>query len=270
MRISTVSANFNFKSNDRHLHKNSKGEVLIRESGSYCPAEFDKLVYSNYTNFFRPDLNSGHVSKYYTDGTWNGFCQTIGEHFKDAPKVNVYDFACSDGSEAYSLILSLLDKFGEEEAKKYFPILAYDIDDEMIKVAKSGEIPVCDDDIRRFHYNIQNLNQTDFYKITFQQDSPSSKAFVANEKLRNKVHFQQEDILNALDSIESSNSLILCRNFFPYLSKVQMWEIIGKLRFKLDSTSLVVIGNFDKFTTSAPFASCGFEEVCPLVYRKRC
>jgi len=269
MKIPNISNSFYFKSNDRHLHKNTKGETLVRESGSYCPPDFSQLIYSNYTNFFRPDLNSGHISKYKTDGTWGGFCQTIGEHFKNASRVNVYDFACSDGSEAYSLVLSLLDKF-PQDAEKYFPIFAYDIDDEMIKVATSGEIPIYDDDIRRFHYNVKNLKESDFYRISFQENSPQPKSFIAKDELKKKVVFEQADIKNALDSIESSNSLVLCRNFFPYLTKAEVWEIIGKLRFKLDDSSLVVIGHFDKFTTYLPLTSCGFEEVCPLVFRKKC
>jgi chemotaxis methyl-accepting protein methylase len=109
--------------------------------------------------FFRYDLNTAHTNKHTTDGTWKGFRRTIIDNFKNAPKVNVYDFASSDGSEAYSFILSLLDELGEEEAQKFFPIQAYDIDSKMVSIAQGGLIPCDYDDVKRFLENINEIKK---------------------------------------------------------------------------------------------------------------
>ena len=64
------------------------------------------------------------------------------------PKILCY--ACSDGSEPYSIALSLINRLGYTEAQKHFPIIAKDIDETMIKRAKSGFISLEQIDNDRF------------------------------------------------------------------------------------------------------------------------
>ncbi len=248
---------------------NKQGEIASSDERRFYESSFDTLLYENTTLFFRYDLNRAYKKemtvKYKYSDSWDGFRKTIVEHFKNAPKVNTYDFASSDGSEAYSLILSLIDELGEEASNKYFPIQAFDIDSSVVQTAKKGEIPCQIDDFRRFRENLYNLSQTEYF--TFSQDEKGS-LFVAKDNLKEKVHFQQADILSEIDKIEPSNSLVLCRNFWPYLDKDYREEAFEKLCKRLDETSLIVIGYFDSSALNLPFEKYGFSEVCPFVYKK--
>ena len=268
MRITSNICNYNFKSNDRRIRANLEGKTVVqKDTFDYVSPEYGRLVYSNYTNFFRPDLNRSHSNNYYTKGTWAEFCQTMEDEYKNAPKVNVYDFACSDGSEAYSLIISLYEKLGEEHAQKYLPIVAYDIDETMVEIAKSGQIPLCSDDIQRFKNNVSNCYESSLFGVEFNDEK---QIFSASDELKKQVQFNKADIKDVVETIEPSNSIVLCRNFWKYMSKTDMYETIWKLASQLDETSLLVIGDFDRFHVWTPLMACGFEEVYPLIYRKKC
>lgn len=270
MKINLSPINYqSFGTNTRRVRINKQGEIASSDERRFYDSSFDTLLYENTTLFFRYDLNRAYkkemAAKYKYSDSWDGFRKTVVEHFKNAPKVNTYDFASSDGSEAYSLILSLIDELGEEASCKYFPIQAFDIDSSVIQTAKKGEIPCQIDDFRRFRENLYNLSQSEYF--TFSQDEKDS-LFIANDNLKEKVHFQQADILSEIDKIEPSNSLVLCRNFWPYLDKDYREEAFKKLCERLDETSLIVIGYFDCSALNLPFKEYGFSDVCPFVYKK--
>ena len=67
------------------------------------------------------------------------------KHFKDNENVQLVQFGASDGSEAYTMIISLLKK--GEEAYKFFPIKAYDIDKDIFKASCSGLLNLNRNDI---------------------------------------------------------------------------------------------------------------------------
>ena len=260
--------NFSFKSNDRVVYRDFNNQICSDDKNNLTLEQKDNLIYSNFTLFFRPDLNSAHSSKYSTVGNWVGFRKTIVDEFKNVSKVNVYDFACSDGSEAYSLILSLVDELGEEEAKKFFPILAYDVDETMVESAKNGSISCYEDDIDRLAQNIHNDTLKSYYGINFDTLKYPPYTFLASDKLKKNVDFNTASIQEKIAQIEPSNSLVLCRNFFPYLGTKDMLEVIWQLGKKLDDTSLLVIGHFDKFKVYNALKACGFREIYPFVFKK--
>lgn len=111
-----IRNNVSFKSNSRHY---------IMDNGKSM---------ETYTCFFRDDF------------PWNDFIPFIQTHFKNKEKVNIINAACSDGTEALSLIM-LLHKYLKSDCKKFLPIIAYDIDDEILKAANSGYILLNGDEI---------------------------------------------------------------------------------------------------------------------------
>ena len=136
MNITQIK-NFNtsFSSNTRVIQRSEVSKKEIEDK--YTPLFKNKAdFYYNATFFYRNDLSLSDI-----DGSWNDFRRVITEEFKEAPKVNVYNFACSDGSETYSLVMSLLEGLDKSEADKYFPIKAFDLDPIILDEAKSGEIP---------------------------------------------------------------------------------------------------------------------------------
>ena len=90
------------------LFTSNKRERGIKEDGT---------LNRNTTSFFRNDL------------IWGDFADLLIDKYKNENKVNVYCYACSDGSEPYSVAMLLISRLGLEGAKKFFPIIAVDKDD---------------------------------------------------------------------------------------------------------------------------------------------
>ena len=93
--------------------------------------KFDLQGYTpNFTYFFRGDFQ------------WRSFASYLNSRYKNADKVNIYNAACSDGTEPFTLAISLLSKLGIKKAEKFFPIKAHDLKDSLVKEAKTGIVPL--------------------------------------------------------------------------------------------------------------------------------
>ena len=86
--------------------------TVFNESKSF---NFEDILHRNNTIFFR------------NPSFWQNAVKFFEKEYKNVPKVNVYCYGCSDGSEAYTFAMTLLTKIGKK-AKKYFPIQAKDYD----------------------------------------------------------------------------------------------------------------------------------------------
>ena len=64
--------------------------------------------------------------------------------------------------------------------------------------------------------------------------------------LKRNVEFSQGDILEDIDNMSSKNTVLLCRNFWPYLDAFKREKLAQKLEDKFDESSIVVIGDYDE------------------------
>ena len=246
MLISPINFNnISFKSTTRTTYKGSTGEVFVlptyRRGSAYSSLKTKiKITSSNSTSFFRKDLN------------W----QTIGKTFKKQfpkEKVNVYDFACSDGSEAYSLVIALIEQLGEKQAKRFFPIKASDIDPQIINMAKSGTIQATQDDILAIESMIKKGGIKKYFKVT--ELGGERYLLTPKEMLSTNVIFEQSSVSQALDEVQKDeNNIILARNFWKYLSQDEITDASWKIAQNLNKKALIIIGNFDSNRTKeTPF-----------------
>ena len=112
----------------------------------------NEIVNRNDTMLYRGDLD------------WNSFVKFSNKKYRDVDKVNVYDYACSDGSEAYTFLISMFNNIPIKDTKKFLPVLAYDIDNNAIKKAKSGELSISEEEKLRFAINSNYDLETFFDK----------------------------------------------------------------------------------------------------------
>lgn len=200
---------------------------------------FGKNIIRTSTNIFREDLD------------WLALSDYITRHFLQKSKVQIHNFACSDGSEPYSLAITFLKKIPEQGLNKYFPIIASDVDNEIIKTAQSGRINL--ECFELDFYDKSKLVTRDFFKkeakaLKINNDTLIyTRSYEPIKELKNAVRFHRSDILTELKTIEDKgNTVILCRNVFPYLNSEYTENVINTLNKKLDSGSLFVTGNYDE------------------------
>lgn len=217
---------------------------------------------STYTTLFRDDMN------------WQELVKILEDNFKNKTKVNMYSLACSDGSEAYTMILSLLTKSLKPE--KFFPIKAIDRDKDIIDFASKYRINLSTNEIYSLENNMIEKDTYFFNKQeriiipneqrNFQEEFSYSLADV----LKNNVQFVQGDILETIKNIkDEGNTVILCRNVFPYLSVEYHYQVIEKLLENLKPGSFFIIGQYDlQAIFHQKLEKFGFEKVRQFVYKR--
>lgn len=208
------------------------------------------------TYMYRPDSNWNEMSAYFI------------RHFKDHEKVNLVQFAASDGSEAYTQIISLLES--KKDVDKFFPIKAYDISDNMVEAANSGLINLHKEDVQRTPNFYKYFNLTD-KKLKIDGDIFNDTTYEVKNILKNKVQFQKGDMFEMMKNFkDESNSLILCRNLLMYFENNEIKEFADTLAEKLKKGSLFVIGLNDVDATNIEhyLLHRNFMPVFDGIYRK--
>lgn len=214
------------------------------------------LMHRNDTSLFRADLNCAKFVEY------------LGEKFKDTDKVNLYCLSSSAGDEVYSVIMKLINVLGENESKKFFPIIASDYDKNIIRLAKDGFLPMYegDDGIINKHTNgkfaeyFEKLNYKDI--PSYVNDMDIDFDFIAKVKpiLREKVIFSVADATEKCKTLSPDNSIVLARNFWPYLKdESQRIRFANELYKNLGDNSAVVIGKYDD--SDGAFASKNLQDI---------
>lgn len=195
---------------------------------------------------------------------WNKFFNHLIEKYKNTPKVNVFSLACSDGSEAYSIAMLLISKLGEENAKKFFPIIAVDFDKKITRNARKGFMNLsAQDELRINKYTGNKLNtffeRTNKSFLSGKMGGTDREEILTKFKLKSilqdKVQFITENLNTYVDKMPPTNNLIFCRNCWPYLWKTSE-EFAQKLSTKTDINSYLVLGNFDSISCPMNLRNC--------------
>lgn len=258
----------NFKAWQREVLKKSCHINFIEHpvTGAQIPQKIKEVQHRNDTLFFR-------------DGSfWNKLVDFFATKYKDVSKVNVYDYACSNGSEAYTFIMSLLSRLDENFVKKFFPILAKDYDSYAIEVAQENNLPISEAEIADINM-LTGGQFTRFFGAGKSFDKWGTGYYPARNELKDNVVFTQADILEDYKNINPTNSIVFARNFWPYLTGENQIRLAKNLYKQLDKNATVVIGQYDlmdiRFTKQADdlLRNAGFKEVINsdlygLVYEK--
>lgn len=230
----------------------------FQSNTGYYKAENGNTV-ETYTKMFRTDLD------------WERFTDYMVKHFRDKEDVQFIQFGSSDGSEAYTQIITLLENY--KDVDKFFPIKAFDINKEICDVAKSRIVNVNNIDKKKFEERRINLEKY-FTKtndnLQIQNDKLNNpESYKVKNILANKVIFKNEDMMNILNQHEdNSNTVIMCRNILLYFSDREVDRFANLAGCNLQKGSLVVIGDYDNPRADEALQIRGFTKVMHNVYRK--
>ncbi|MBE7710656.1 MAG: hypothetical protein E7Z92_00805 [Cyanobacteria bacterium SIG31] len=204
---------------------------------------------------------------------WPIFTEYLVERFKNVPKVNVYSYGCSDGSEPFSFVMRMLSAH-PKESSKFLPVIAKDYDKEAINKVEKRE-----------YYTIKGLEKNDidfctnksfnrFFNII--DSGPAMSFAFAKDELYDNVQFSVADIRSDYKKIEPNNSVVFVRNFWPY---IENWsdrqKLLKKLGDQLGENSFLVIGFFDRkatcWTIDNQVIEAGFKRtLVDFVFEKDC
>lgn len=212
------------------------------------------------------------------DIDWSFLACYLEDHFKDKEKVQILNPACSDGSEAYSLIIMLKEQM-QEKSNKFFPIKAYDIDDEILRSANSGFLNTNFMDrtnIRRFAENSYDYFRFTNRKLEIMWDrdrewQEGTITMKASNKLIRNVKFNKADMREVLKNHEDhNNTVLMCRNVFGHLGRHFTENFIKLASERLKKDSLFILGKYDQkiIGLNETLQKYGFREISKNIYLK--
>jgi len=261
MRIQKIQTN---KNNYHNTTFKSWNRTVYKELYSNANPAPRKIAHRNDTRFYR-------------DGEfWKDACAFFVNKFKDVDKVNVYSYACSDGSEPLTFVMQLLSNYSQNIANKFFPVEARDIDVYAILKAKSKDYTMNSSEI----YDINKFTNHQFLRYfccTSQiENNKGEKPYDVSKELTNNINYDVKDINIDYVNIKPENSIVFARNFWPYMENwTDRRDLLYKLSSQMGKNSYLVIGDFDNVATDWKLISliidAGFS-FTPLskIFKKSC
>lgn len=164
---------------------------------------------------------------------------------KESRRLRIWSAGCSNGSEPYSvaMLLDELDPHGQHE------ILATDIDEEILKVARLGIYQEKDiravSPARRARYFIQRGEQVEVKPV-----------------LRARVRFARHNLLS--DPFPLNLDLILCRNVVIYFTEEAKDELYRKFHRALRPGGILFVGGTESLLKAREL---GFASASAFFYR---
>ena len=220
-----MTGRINFKTSNIEKKTLSFGSTYA----SYKSEEYGRLV-GNITEMFRDDLN------------WEALADHIS---KDEKPKKIYCYACSDGSEPYSIAMALITKLGYDKAKKYFPIIARDIDENVIASAQKGIIEFNRYDLKRMKDN--NVKPLDFfdYRYSYYKKPCKMGIYKVKEDLKKCVDFKVGDIIKDSKTMNFEDAVILFRNVWLYIPEVLQQKLVSTFNQSFKDSTSIVVGAID-------------------------
>lgn len=195
------------------------------------------------TAIFRNDLDFDKVVNF------------IDNKYEGVEKPKMLNYACSDGEETYSL-LAIMNSMLGKKAQKFYPITAKDINSDALKLANEGvyfftfdEYMASDhflgDDFNKY-FSIRPRRYLRNPKNRAEQKKYDGANYAVSEELKPRVKFEYGNILDDAKNIDFKNTVLFARNFWPYLSKEEIVKLVKILAKRMDNSSTLIIGSYDK------------------------
>ena len=170
----------------------------------------------------------------------------------------IYNYACSDGSEPYSIATTLAEN---GIPRHRYPIFARDISPAILQIPKSGYLPIRPEEFERLRKHFpeakpeayftlvpeatpQNVKQfydpedrLEGYDLTYY--AQGERLYKVSEALRDRVYFERGDL--GRDSFQRPG-LFLFNNQFRHLSVPEQHDLLTNLYKNLEPGSILLGG----------------------------
>ena len=129
------------------------------------------------------------------------------------------------------------------DAKKFFPLNAKDIDAENIKREKRGIYSIIRGEKDAFEFYLGHENISKYFRNIFvipNSVEPNPKT------IKNKVNFKRANIFDDMLEISKPNTVLMFRNCTRYFTEAERQKLVKELAKNMAKSSLLVIGDDDK------------------------
>lgn len=166
--------------------------------------------------------------------------------------LRIWCAACSSGEESYTLAMILDEFFGKEKIMWDTKVLATDISDKVLKIAKAG---IYGND------RIEQLPER-WKRNYFKSYDPQNS--ILTDAIRNEVIYRKLNLMEPVFPFKKKFHVIFCRNVMIYFDSQTKNELANKLYNLLESGGYLFIGHSESLGRD----NTNFKYIMPAVYRK--
>lgn len=236
-RLHNVLVNGSFKSFSDYYEY-----VISDKTGEAIVTLIDNIT-TNHTFFMR---ESRHFY-YFKDKVLPYLAATVKE--KD---LRIWCAACSSGEESYTLAMILDEFFGKEKMWWDTKVLATDISEKVLNIAKSGI------------YNNERIAPLPAHWKTNYFIKYDNENSVLTDKIRNEVIYRKFNLMDTVFPFKKKFHTIFCRNVMIYFDNKTKAELINKFYDSMEYGGYFFIGHSESLNRE----STRFRYIMPAVYRK--
>lgn len=166
--------------------------------------------------------------------------------------LRIWSAGCSSGEEAYTIAMLLDEFFKEEKLWWDKKILATDISEKVLNIAKNGV----------YHKEqISPLPEMWKREYLIKRDEEN---FIFTEKIRNEIIYRKFNLMDNVFPFKKKFHVIFCRNVMIYFDNNTKSELIRKFYNSMEHGGYLFIGHSESLNGE----TMGFNYVMPSVYRK--
>jgi chemotaxis protein methyltransferase CheR len=232
----------------QHGFKNFKQyyDMLVADKTDKSISELANQITTNHTFFFREPDHFDFFKK--TILPW-----MVQEHNRKRDKdLRVWCAAASSGEEPYTLIISLMEYFGNDYKNWDCGLLATDVSEKALVAAKRGVY-----DPQRFQGVTPQIINKYFKK------QPDGN-YAVSEELKKEVTIRRFNLMNKILPFKKPFDCIWCRNVMIYFDLQTKIDLVNRMYEKTVPGGYLLIGHSETIGRE----QTPWKYICPAVYRK--
>lgn len=211
-------------------------------SGNEISTLINKLT-TNHTYFMR---EADHF-KYFSDIVLP-YLETKAK-IKD---LRIWSAGCSSGEEPYTLAMIIADYFGMEKSMWNTKILATDISEKVLEIAKKGV------------YSREAVNSMSKYWMMQYFNKIENDNYQISDEIRNEIIYRDFNLMTEKFPFKKKFHVIFCRNVMIYFDAKTKMELINKFYNMTEPGGYLFIGHSESINKN----ETEYNYIMPAVYRK--
>lgn len=218
-------------------------ELLKQDASGKHIITFINKVTTNHTFFMR--------EKDHFDYFRDRILPRLSENVKDKD-LRIWSAGCSSGEEPYTLAMIISDYFGKEKFFWDTKILATDISDRVLQLAKTGQ------------YSNEEISTIPLsWKINYFSKAGMDESLVT-DKIKNEIIFRKFNLMEEKFPFKKKFHVIFCRNVMIYFDDKTRMELVDKFYEATEAGGYLFIGHSESLSRE----QTRYKYVMPSVYRK--
>jgi chemotaxis protein methyltransferase CheR len=221
-------------------------EYVLNEKSGEALGELANYISTNHTFFYR---EKDHFEFFVKETLpW------IEERMKNSNSndIRIWSAGCSSGEEPYTLVMLMMEYFGPRYTHFNAGILATDISEKALGIAKEGIYS---------YERIRNLPEH-FIKKYFKRAGAND--WKIDDRVKNEVTFRKFNLMNEVFPFRKQFDTIFCRNVMIYFDLPTRYKLVDKFYEMTMPSGYLFIGHSESLSRDKN----RYKYIMPATYRK--